>query len=93
MCKKMELLGLQMYCSDIHKMEHGTKTIRDFELKAFSIALGISLDQLFEDTNKEQKPGILPVRKSGACPKRIQGYSVSAFSGPCDCILHQSCMY
>ena len=47
MCKKMELLGLQMYCSDIHKMEHGTKTIRDFELKAFSIALGISLDQLF----------------------------------------------
>lgn len=53
MCKKMELLGLPMYCSDIHKMEHGTKTIRDFELKAFSIALGISLDQLFEDTNKE----------------------------------------
>ena len=53
MCKKMELLGLQMYCSDIHKMEHGTKTIRDYEAKAFSIALGISLEQIYENTDAD----------------------------------------
>lgn len=52
-CKKLELLGLQIYNSDIHYMEHGKKAIRDFEAKAISIALGITLEQMYEDTDSE----------------------------------------
>ena len=51
--KKLELLGLQIYNSDIHYMEHEEKTIRDFEAKAISIALGITLEQIYEDTDSE----------------------------------------
>lgn len=52
-CKKLELLGLQIYNSDIHYMEHGEKTIRDFEAKAICIALGITLEQIYEDTDSD----------------------------------------
>ena len=52
-CKKLELLGLQIYNSDIHYMEHGQKPIKDYESKALSIVLGISLDQMYEDTDKD----------------------------------------
>ncbi len=51
-CKKLELLGLQIYNSDIHYMEHGEKPIKDYEAKALSIVLGISLDQIYENTDK-----------------------------------------
>ena len=52
-CKKLELLGLQIYHSDIHYMEHGQKPIKDYEAKALSIILGISLEQIYEDTDKD----------------------------------------
>jgi len=52
-CKKLELLGLQIYNSDIHYMEHGQKPIKDYESKALSIVLGISLEQMYEDTDKD----------------------------------------
>jgi len=52
-CKKLELLGLQIYNSDIHYMEHGEKPIKDYESKALSIVLGISLEQMYEDTDKD----------------------------------------
>ena len=52
-CKKLELLGLQIYNSDIHYMEHGKKPIKDYEAKALSIALGITLEQMYEDTDKD----------------------------------------
>lgn len=51
-CKKLELLGLQIYNSDIHYMEHGEKPIKDYEAKALSIVLGISLEQMYENTDK-----------------------------------------
>ena len=53
LCKKLELLGLQIYNSDIHYMEHGKKPIKDYESKALSIVLGISLEQMYEDTDKD----------------------------------------
>ena len=34
-------------------MEHGQKPIKDYESKALSIVLGISLDQMYEDTDKD----------------------------------------
>ena len=51
--EKLELLGLTIYHTDIHKIEHGTKAIRDFEIKGFCIALNITLDDIYEDTDKE----------------------------------------
>ncbi len=51
--EKLELLGLTIYHSDIHNMEHGRKTVRDYEVKAFAIALKISLENLYEDTDEE----------------------------------------
>jgi HTH-type transcriptional regulator, cell division transcriptional repressor len=52
-CKKLELLGLQIYNSDIHYMEHGEKPIKDYEAKALSIVLDISLEQIYENTDKD----------------------------------------
>lgn len=53
LCDKLELFGISMYHSDIHHIEHGEKTIRDYEIAAICKALNISLDNLFENTDKE----------------------------------------
>ncbi|MGN1310177.1 MAG: helix-turn-helix domain-containing protein [Clostridia bacterium] len=50
---KLELLGLTIYHTDIHRIEHFNKSVKDYELKGFCIALNISLDDLYEDTDKE----------------------------------------
>lgn len=49
---KLELYGLTLYHTDIYNMEHGNKTVRDFEVKGFCKALDISLDTLYENTDK-----------------------------------------
>ena len=51
--EKLELYGLTIYNSDIHNIEHGKKTIRDYEIKGFCLALDVSLDDLYENTDKE----------------------------------------
>lgn len=51
--EKLELLGLTIYHTDIHNIEHGKKTVRDYEIKGFWIALKIQLENLYEDTDKE----------------------------------------
>ena len=51
--EKLELYGLTIYHSDIHNIEHGKKTIRDYEIKGFCLALNVSLDDLYENTDKE----------------------------------------
>lgn len=51
--QKLELLGLTIYHTDIHKIEYGIKAVRDFEIKGFCIALDRSFDDLYEDTDKE----------------------------------------
>ena len=51
--KKLELYGLTIYHTDIHNIEHGNKTIRDYEIKGLCLALNISLDDIYEDTDKE----------------------------------------
>ena len=42
--QRLELYGLRIYYSDIHKIEHYTKTVRDYEVKGFCKALNISLE-------------------------------------------------
>lgn len=49
---KLELYGLTMYHTDIYNIEHGLKTVRDFEVKGFCKALNITLDNLYENTDK-----------------------------------------
>ena len=51
--EKLELYGLTIYHSDIHNIEHGKKTIRDYEIKGFCLALDVSLDDLYDNTDKE----------------------------------------
>lgn len=41
-----------MYHTDIYNIELGNKTVRDFELKAFCKALNITLENIYEGTDK-----------------------------------------
>lgn len=46
---KLSLLGITLYQSDIFKIEHNERTVRDFELWGICQVLEISYDQLFLD--------------------------------------------
>lgn len=52
-CTKMSLLGIALYRSDIYKIEHFERIVKDFEAYAFCKILGISLDMLFEKAKEE----------------------------------------
>ena len=41
-----------MYIADIYEIEHGKKTVKDFEAFAFCKVLGITLDQLYDGSEK-----------------------------------------
>ncbi len=49
---KLALLGVTLYHSDISRIEANTLFIRDFEQKAICDILGITYNQLFENTSK-----------------------------------------
>ena len=49
---KLLLLGVNLYNSDISRIESHTLFVRDYEQKAICKVLGISYEQLFENTNK-----------------------------------------
>ena len=51
-CRKLDLLGVTMYNSDIYEIEYGKKTVKDFEILAFCKVLGITLEDLYSDTEK-----------------------------------------
>lgn len=44
---KLALLGITLYQSDIFKIEHNERTVRDFELWGIAKVLEISCDDLF----------------------------------------------
>lgn len=48
---KIALLGLDIYHSDISQIENQKLLLKDFEIIAFSKALNISIEQLFENTD------------------------------------------
>lgn len=51
-CKKLDLIGVTMYICDIYEIEYGKKTVKDFEVLAFCKVLGISLDELYSNTEE-----------------------------------------
>ena len=51
-CRELDLIGVTMYISDIYEIEHGKKTVKDFEALAFCKVLGISLEDLYEGADK-----------------------------------------
>ena len=48
---KIALLGIDIYHSDISLIENNKLFLKDFEIIAFCKVLGISYDQIFEDTD------------------------------------------
>ncbi|MCI9246302.1 MAG: helix-turn-helix transcriptional regulator [Clostridia bacterium] len=52
LCREMQLLGVTMYIADIYEIENNKRLVKDFEAKAFSLVFKISLDDLYENTNK-----------------------------------------
>ena len=48
---KIALLGIDIYHSDISQIENQKLMLKDFEIIAFCKVLGVTYDQLFENTN------------------------------------------
>lgn len=52
LCCKLDLLGVTMYKSDIYEIENNKRLVKDFESKAIYLALSISLDDLYANTDR-----------------------------------------
>ena len=52
-CREMALIGVTMYSADIYDIEYNLRTIKDYEVYAFAKVLKLSLDELYEGTDKE----------------------------------------
>lgn len=52
-CKDLALIGVTLYPNDIFKIENFDRSVRDFELYAFTKVLHVTLEQLFEDVEDE----------------------------------------
>ena len=50
--RQLDLLGVTMYNCDIYEIEYGKKTVKDFEVLAFCKVLGITLEELYSNTDK-----------------------------------------
>ena len=48
---KIALLGVDIYHSDISLIENEKLLLKDFEIVAFGKVLGVTYDQLFENTD------------------------------------------
>lgn len=49
LCKKLELIGVQMYIADIYEIENNKRLVKDFEVMAFSLVLNVTLDELYNN--------------------------------------------
>lgn len=52
-CRELALIGVTMYTCDIYEIEHNLRTIKDYEVYAFSKVLKVSLEQLYEGAENE----------------------------------------
>lgn len=50
---QLSLLGITLYQSDIFKIEHNQRTVRDFELWGICSILKLKAEDLFEPTVKK----------------------------------------
>ena len=51
-CRQLDLLGVTMYNCDIYEIEYAKKTVKGFEVLAFCKVLGITLEELYSNTDK-----------------------------------------
>lgn len=51
LCEKLELLGITLYKADIYAIEHNKRTVKDFELLAFSKVLDIPISDFFNNVS------------------------------------------
>lgn len=49
LCERLELMGLQLYKADIYSIEHNKRSVKDFELLAFSIVFDKPIDEFFKN--------------------------------------------
>lgn len=54
-CRELALMGITMYNNDIYKIEHNKRTVKDYELYAFSKVLKVSYDELFNGAEESFK--------------------------------------
>lgn len=52
LCTKMQLLGVNMFIADIYEIENNKRLVKDFEVKAICLALNVSLEDLYNNTNQ-----------------------------------------
>lgn len=52
LCTKMQLLGVNMFIADIYEIENNKRLVKDFEVKAFCMALNVSLEDLYDNTSQ-----------------------------------------
>lgn len=53
LCRELALLGVTMYTADIYDIEYNKRTIKDYEVYAFSKVLKVSLDDLYAGVDRE----------------------------------------
>lgn len=51
-CRELALIGVPLYINDIYKIEHNKRTVKDYELYAFSKVLNVTVDQLLENAEE-----------------------------------------
>ena len=53
LCQKIDLYGLNLYHSDIYLIEHNKRMVRDYEALIFAKVFNITMDELYNGTDKE----------------------------------------
>ena len=53
LCKKLALLGINMFHNDIYRIEHNKKSVKDFELYALAKVLNITVNDLLEGIDEK----------------------------------------
>ena len=51
LCQKLDLLGIPIFRSDLYGIEHNKRSVKDFELLAFSKVLEVPIEKLFENVS------------------------------------------
>ena len=54
LCEKLELMGLQLFKADIYSIKHNKRSVKDFELLAFSIVFDKPIADFFKDVTDFQ---------------------------------------
>lgn len=62
LAEKLQLMGINMFSSDIYTIENEKRTVKDYELIGIATALGVRIEALYED---DEELKILYKEKNG----------------------------